>query len=99
MIGLEIMVRIYPQKRTEFLQVFDMSQGFDFSYDKRVSMHLFERVNEANTFLWREEWENNESLMLYCKENRFRATMGAIGILGELIHHKHFLFEEELVDG
>lgn len=99
MIGLEIMVRIYPQKRMEFLQVFDMSQGRDYSYDKRVSIHLFERVNETNTFLWREEWENNESLTRYCKENRFRAAMGAISILGELIHHKHFVFEEELANG
>jgi quinol monooxygenase YgiN len=76
-----------------------MSQASDYSYGQRVSIHLFERVNEANTFLWREEWENNESLMQYCKENRFRATMGAISILGELIHHKHIVFEEEQVDG
>lgn len=99
MIGLEITVRIYPQKRTEFLQVFDMSQSSDCFYDERISLKLFEKVNETNTFLWQEEWKNAESLTLYCQDNRFRATMGAISILGELIHHNQVTFEEELTDG
>lgn len=99
MIGLEIMVRIYPQKRAEFLQVFDMSQAGNHINENRLNIYLFERTDETNTFLWREEWETKESLIQYSKENWFRAALGAMSVLGELIYHKHFLFEEELADG
>lgn len=99
MIGLEIMVRIYPQKRVEFLQVFGMSQAASHMHENRLNICLFERTDETNTFLWREEWKTNESMIQYCMENKFRAAMGAMSILGELIHHKHYIFEKELTDG
>ena len=99
MIGLEITVKINPQKRMEFLQVFEMSQGSDALYLERISLQLFEKVNETNTFLWQEEWKSTESLTLYCQDNRFRATMGAISILGKLIHLNQVIFEEEPTDG
>lgn len=50
MIGLELTVKIYPQKRMEFLQVFEMSQASDEFYLERISLQLFEKVNETNTF-------------------------------------------------
>ena len=99
MIGLEMTVKIDPKKRIEFIQVFEMSQASDGSYLERISLQLFEKINETNTFLWQEEWQSAESLTLYCQDNRFRATMGAIGILGELINFKQVIFEEEPTDG
>ena len=99
MIGLELTVKIYPQKRTEFLQVFEMSQSSAGLYLERTGLRLYEKVNEANTFLWQEDWQSLESLTLYCQDNRFRATVGAINILGELIHHNQVIYEEEFTDG
>jgi quinol monooxygenase YgiN len=95
MIVLEILVKIYPEKRTEFLQAFDMLTTVDQQVNSRLDLELFERVNEANTFLWLEHWDNNESLTHYYNENNFRAMMGAIDILGQLVHKRTFLIEEE----
>lgn len=99
MIGFEISVKIHSQKRMEFLQVFEMSQAFDDHCLDRIRLQLFEKINETNTFLWQEEWKSEESLTLYCKDSRFRATMGAISILGKLIHLNRVIFEKESTDG
>ena len=95
MIGLEILVRIKPEKRAEFLQAFDMLKTVDRLGDRRLELELFERVNESNTFLWLEHWDNDESLTHYYEENKFRAMMGAIDILGQLVHKRTFSITEE----
>lgn len=95
MLGLEILVRINPEKRVEFLQAFDMLKTIDQLEDRRLDLELFERVNESNTFLWLEHWDNNESLTQYYNENKFRAMMGAIDILGQLVHKRTFSITEE----
>lgn len=95
MIGLEMLIKIEPGKRTEFLQVFDMVKAINHKNDMRLFLDLFEQVDNQNTFLWRENWENAESLAQYHGENQFKAMLGAIDILGKLVHKKSFLFEEE----
>ena len=99
MIRLEILVRIQPYKRMEFLQVFDMSAESGSEQDKRIGFQLFAQVQETNTFLWLEEWDDPNALALYCKDSKFRATMGEISILGELIHCKHLVCEEDFTNG
>ena len=95
MIGLEIMFKIYPEKRTEFLLAFDMMKSVERLEKKRTGLELFELVRESNTFLWLEQWSDAESLTYYCNENKFRAKMGAIDILGKLIHRRILSIEEE----
>lgn len=98
MIRFEILVKIHSGKRTEFLQLFDMVKSPAEPIDGRLDLELFERVNDPNNFLWAENWENNQLLNLYYKQDRFRAMMGAINILGQLVHKKSFSFEEESQD-
>lgn len=93
MIGHEILVRIHPEKRTEFLQAFDMLKTDDQLTDSRLEMELYEQVNESNAFLWLEHWDNDEALTRYYEENRYRAMMGAIEILGQLVHIRTFSIE------
>jgi quinol monooxygenase YgiN len=93
MIGHEILVRIRPEKRTEFLQAFDMLKTDDQLTDSRLEMELYEQVNESNAFLWLEHWDNDEALTRYYEENRYRAMMGAIEILGQLVHIRTFSIE------
>ncbi len=95
MIGLEIVVKIHPEKRAEFLQAFEMLQTVDQPLGRRLDLELFERLNEANTFLWLEHWDNQKSITVYYNENKFRAMMGAIDVLGELVHKRTFSVEEE----
>ncbi len=95
MIGLEILVKIQPEKRAEFLQAFEMLKTIDLLWDKRVELQLFEQVKEPNTFLWLEHWHNDASLADYYQEAKFRAMMGAIDILGQLIQKREFFIKEE----
>jgi quinol monooxygenase YgiN len=90
MIGFEILVRVHPKKRTEFLQAFDMLKTVDQQADNRLELELFERINKPNTFLWLEHWDNDEALFHYCEDNRYRAMLGAIDILGQLVHRRTF---------
>jgi quinol monooxygenase YgiN len=95
MFELEILFRIYPEKRAEFLMAFELMKSAERLEKKRTGLELFELVRESNTFLWLEQWSDAESLAYYCNENKFRATMGAIDILGKLIHRRTLTIEEE----
>ena len=98
MIGLEVLFKIDPAKRAEFLLAFDMMKTGVYLEKNRIDLELFELVRESNTFLWREHWDNAESLTRYCSENKYRALMGAIDILGNLIHKRTLSIAEEITD-
>ena len=98
MVGLEILVRIHPEKRVEFLQAFDMLMQLDQLCDKRIDLELFEQIREANTFLWLEHWDSTESLAHYYQDNKFKAMMGAIDIMGQLVQKRTFSIKEEKTD-
>ena len=95
MVGLEILFKLYPAKRAEFLLAFDMMKTVEQLEKNRTDLELFELVGESNTFLWLEYWDNGESLTHYCNENKYRALMGAIDILGNLIHKRTLSIAEE----
>ncbi len=95
MVELEILFKIYPKKRAEFLLAFDMMKTGESLEKNRIDLELFELVRESNTFLWRELWDNAESLSHYCNENKYRALMGAIDILGNQIHIRTLSIMEE----
>ena len=94
MVGLELLVEIHTEKRTEFLQLFDLLKSTGAPFIDRTKIELFERVNAPDIFLWREHWENSQSLEHYYTQNAFRSMLGAISILGKLLHMKTFSFEE-----
>ncbi len=52
MVGLEILFKIYPEKRAEFLLAFDMMKAAEHLEAKRIDIQLFEQIKEPNTFLW-----------------------------------------------
>jgi len=95
MVGIELLVKIHTEKRTEFIQLFDLLKTKEDPTNGRYEMELFELVNAPDIFLWREHWENGQSLEQYYKKNEFRSVVGAISILGKLLHKKTFSFEEE----
>ncbi|MBT8334926.1 MAG: hypothetical protein KJP19_10875, partial [Deltaproteobacteria bacterium] len=94
--GFEIMVKIEREKRAEFLQAFEMYKQIDQQNDSRIYPDLFEEVKGPNTFLWMEHWDNGESLSSYYSNNKFISMMGAIKVLGRLIHQRSFSAIERL---
>ena len=95
MVGIELLIKISPDKRVEFLQAFDMLKQLDQLGDNRVDLELFEQIKEPNTFLWLEHWDNTESLKHYYQDNKYRAMMGAIDIMGQLVQRRTFSIKEE----
>jgi quinol monooxygenase YgiN len=96
MVGFEILVTIEPEKRAEFLQAFEMFKQIDRQNDSRIDVELFEEVKGPNTFLWMEHWDDGESLSSYYSSNKFISMMGAIEVLGQLVHRRSFSAIERL---
>ena len=88
MTGFEILIRIHPEKRAEFLLAYEMLKSNDQQDKDRLELELFEQVIEPNTFLWFERWTSDESLSRYTADNRYRAMMGAIDALGQMVYNR-----------
>ena len=95
MIGLKLLIRIRPDKRVEFLQAFSMLTKLGQTDDRRIDLELFEKVTEANTLLWLEHWADDESLSNYYLSNKFKALMGAIDAMGEIVRRDTFFIKDE----
>ena len=95
MVGLEILVKIQPDKRFEFIQTFDLMTQSNRKARNCIGQTLFEKSNETNSFLWVEDWKNRESLESYRQTEKFRSLLGAIDVLGSLVKIRTFTFIEE----
>ena len=81
--GLELRIRIKPDKRMEFLQMREMLQGKERS-PNCVDQKIYEEVDGSNSFLWTERWKSKSPLVKYMKSDDFRMLLGAVEVLGEL---------------
>ena len=83
MVGLELRIRINPDKRTEFLQMREMLQRKS-RPEGCVEQKIYEEVDGSNSFLWSERWKARSPLEEYMKSDDFRMLLGAVAVLGEL---------------
>lgn len=87
MFGLELRIRIRPEKRSEFLQMREMLQRRpppEGCHDQKI----YEEVDGSNRFLWTERWSSREGLEEHMKTEDFRMLLGAVEVLGELEDQK-----------
>jgi quinol monooxygenase YgiN len=83
MVGLELRIRIKPDKRTEFLQMREMLRG-KVRPEGCVDQKIYEEIDGSNRFLWSERWREKTPLEEYMKSEDFRMLLGAVEVLGEL---------------
>jgi quinol monooxygenase YgiN len=95
MVSLEILAKIQPGKRYEFLQTFEILTQANRKARDCIEQTLFEKSNEPNSFLWIEDWKNSESLESYRQTEKFRSLLGAIDVLGTLVKIRTLTFIEE----
>jgi quinol monooxygenase YgiN len=95
MVGLEISVKIQPEKRVEFLQAVALLTQPNASTRNCIEQTLFEKTGEPNIFLWREDWENDKSLDVHRQTQQFRSLLGAVEVLGTLIRIRKFTVTKE----
>ena len=95
MVGLEILVKIQPEKRFEFLQAFELLTQPNPNTLDCIEQTLFEKTGEPNAFLWREDWKNDKSLEARRQTEQFRSLLGAVEILGTLVMIRKFTLSKE----
>lgn len=95
MVGLEILVKIHPEKRYEFLQTFDLMTSENQKPLGCLNQALFEKSQEPNVFLWSANWESDASLASYRKTSQYKSLMGAMEVLGSLTWTRKFTVTEE----
>ena len=84
MVGFQILLRVSPDKRQEFLHTFNLLTRADHRSDHCIGQCLFEDVGETNRFLWSEIWNDSKTMETHLGTDRFRSLLGAIDVLGEL---------------
>ena len=84
MVGLEVIVRVHPYRRVEFLQAVRMVADRAERSGACVGQGLFEDVGEPNRFLWMERWTGSDHLNEYMRTDRFRSLLGAFSVVGSI---------------
>ena len=84
-VGIEVLSKIPPENRREFIQSFKVLPQFEGCRDNCIFHKLFEDVGEMNHFLWVEHWVDQKALERYLQSDRFKTILGAVEALGELI--------------
>ena len=85
-VGIEVLSKILPENRREFIQSFKVLPQFEGCKDNCIMHMLFEDVGELNRFIWVEHWRNENTMEEYLQSDRFKTILGAVDALGELIH-------------
>ena len=85
-VGIEVLSKIPPENRREFIQSFKVLPQYEGSSDNCTYHKLFEDVGEMNHFLWVEHWADKKALEKYLQSDRFKTILGAVDALGVLIH-------------
>ncbi|MGB3097309.1 MAG: antibiotic biosynthesis monooxygenase [Candidatus Deferrimicrobiaceae bacterium] len=84
MVGLEVIVRVHPYRRVEFLQAVRMVTDPAHPNTGCAGQCLFEDVGEPNRFLWMERWSGSDHLNEYMRTDRFRSLLGAFSVVGSI---------------
>lgn len=85
-VGIEVLSRIAPENRREFIQSFKVLPHYEGCKNNCTYNKLFEDVGEMNQFLWVEHWGDKKALEKYLQSQRFKTILGAIEALGEIIY-------------
>jgi quinol monooxygenase YgiN len=81
-VGFEIIFRIAPANRVEFLQTAMSLLSGPKEERQPCSRSCFERVGVENMFLWRESWSSRAALEERLRSASVEALLGAIEVLG-----------------
>lgn len=81
---LEILFRISPMNRVEFLQTVESLLSATAPTPGLDALSCFEQVGVENAFLWRECWGSLGELESRLQSSGIKTLLGAIGVLGEL---------------
>ena len=70
-VGIEVLLKIPPENRREFIQSFKVLPQYNSCRDNCVFHMLLEDVSEMNLFLWVEHWVDKKALEKYLQYSPF----------------------------
>jgi quinol monooxygenase YgiN len=83
MAGLQLLIRIDPEKRHEFLHFVGLFCKAEIEIESFISCHIYEDIVIKNRFICIYQSNEDQCLTEHCKSKQFIAFLGAIDVLGE----------------
>ncbi len=78
---VNILLRVRPEKRDEFLQAIRSIQGSLKEEADLSRSSLYQDMNDSHVFHLNEEWAAQDSMERYIRSERFSVLMGALKAL------------------
>jgi len=93
---VNILLRVYPEKREEFLQTLRSMQGNLKVEPGLLKSSLYGDMNDPNVFHLIEEWETQETMERYIRSERFSILIGVLKVLCAESEVKYHLISSKL---
>jgi quinol monooxygenase YgiN len=93
---VNLLLRVRPEKREEFLQTLRSIQD---NLKQEVNLKkssLYQDMNDANMFHLIEDWASLDSMEQYIRSDRFSVLMGALKVLCSESEVKYVIKSENL---
>ena len=85
MTGILIRARVKPEHRHELMQMFKETTQANRLQAACLGRQLYEEAIAPTNLLLVEEWSDPEAMHSYLSSEQFRALIGAVKVLGELV--------------
>jgi quinol monooxygenase YgiN len=93
---VNVFLRVYPEKREEFLQALRSMQGGMKNEPGLSKSSLYQDMNDANIFHLIEDWATQDSMERYLRSDQFSVLMGALKVLCSESEVKYVISSENL---
>lgn len=88
MVILKIQTTIFPEKMAEFEQAMNHLLHYDETKKMKYLKGFYQEWHNPNAFFYLEEWESDTKLKHHLKSDSFKAFLGAMKVLGEIVSAK-----------
>lgn len=95
MFEMKIWIKIVPDKRNEFEQAINFMLEKQYFKSINFQCEMYQKLENKSDYCYSEKWNSREQFENHTSSNEFRALLGAIKVLGEIIESKLIYFEKE----
>ena len=86
MIGIQIRAQVEADRRYELMQMCNNWLALNHLPPACLERHVYQDTIAPNDLLLVEQWSDEAQMNSYLSSDRFRALLGAVKVLGKLVH-------------
>lgn len=86
MIGVLIKARVGPDQRHELMQMCESWLASNHLPEACLERQVYQNATSPMDLLLVEQWSDEAQMNSYLSSDRFRALIGAVKVLGKLVH-------------